>query len=544
MTKSTQRQALLEVDDLTVQTSTGHQAVEGVSFRLEPGRTLALVGESGSGKTLTAKAVAGLLPRGVNRVGGRIVLDGVEVPQPRSRLFRERFRPRIGYIFQDPMTALNPVQTVFRQVADAVDPAGSMRKPDRNRRTWQLLEQVRLPDLDQTARKIPAELSGGMCQRVVIAIAIARNPQVLIADEPTTALDVSVQAQVLSLLARLRRELSAGLLLISHDLAVVSHQADHIAVFKDGRVVEHGTTSDVLFAAQHPYTRQLIASTPTLTSPVLNPESIAAEGRRHVPVALEAKGVHKSFETHDNAKRRRRQVLHDVAFRVHEGQSIGIAGESGSGKSTLLRILAGLDRADAGAVELFGTPAQGEPDTRRARLATMKYWHQNVQVVFQDSWGSLDPHLSISASIGEPLRIRGDSRSERQRRVLSLMDEVGLSHALGRRRPHELSGGQRQRAGIARALALDPRILLADEPVSALDVSTQDRILVLLARLQREREMTLVIASHDLAVLRLVTSELYVIQGGRVVEAGPTERLISAPEAPYTRELVAAVPQF
>ncbi|MCD2100218.1 ATP-binding cassette domain-containing protein [Rhodococcus rhodochrous] len=532
----------VRVHDLVLSAATGERLVDEVSLQVSSGRTLALVGESGSGKSLTAGALAGLLPTGVHHTAGEILFDGEATPSPGSEAYRTRVRGRIGFVFQDPMVALNPVLTVFRQIAEAVDPDRQLRPQQRAARVWELLEQVGLPDPATVATKLPGELSGGMCQRVVIAIAIARRPDLLVADEPTTALDVTVQAQILALLDRLRDELGAALILISHDLEVVAGHADDVLVLQAGRVVEQGPVDEVIGAPRRDYTRSLVAASPRLDSPRPNRHlfTLAADDRPVDRARIAA------LEVSTHYRGALRPALDAVSVHALPGEAVGLVGGSGSGKSTLLSHLAGLTSPDHGRILLDGQPVwiprrRLRPRTPAERRAAAQL-RRSVQLVFQDSWGSLDPYLSIGDSVAQPLIVAGASRHDRARRIKELFDEVELPVRLATRRPHELSGGQRQRVVIARALATDPEVLLADEPVSALDVTIQARIVELLARLQRERAMTMIVVSHDLAVIRLLTSYAYVLDGGRVVEQDDTDRLVTAPTHPFTRRLVESVP--
>ncbi|MCB8913407.1 ABC transporter ATP-binding protein [Rhodococcus rhodochrous] len=532
----------VRVHDLVLSAATGERLVDEVSLQVSSGHTLALVGESGSGKSLTAGALAGLLPNGVHHTAGEILVDGEPTPSPGSEAYRTQVRGRIGFVFQDPMVALNPVLTVFRQIAEAVDPDRQLRPQQRAARVWELLEQVGLPDPTTVATKLPGELSGGMCQRVVIAIAIARRPDLLVADEPTTALDVTVQAQILTLLDRLRDELGAALILISHDLEVVAGHADDVLVLQAGRMVEQGPVDDVIGAPRRDYTRSLVAASPRLDSPRPNQHlfTLAADDRPVDCARIAA------LEVSTHYRGAPRPALDAVFVHALPGEAVGLVGGSGSGKSTLLSHLAGLTTPDRGRILLDGQPVwtprrRLRPRTPAERRAAAQL-RRSVQLVFQDSWGSLDPYLSIGDSIDQPLIVAGTSRPDRARRIKELFDEVELPARLATRRPHELSGGQRQRAVIARALATDPEVLLADEPVSALDVTIQARIVELLARLQRERAMTMIVVSHDLAVIRLLTSYAYVLDGGRVVEQNDTDRLVTAPTHPFTRRLVDSVP--
>ena len=529
----TSPEQVLAVSDLRVTTTGGRELLRGVDLQVARGERLGLVGESGSGKSLTVRAITRLLPLGVVRTAGSVRLLDRETTGLAPEAFRAEVRRRVGFVFQDPMTALNPRLTAGRQLGDAVDPGHRLGRQERTGRAHALLERVGLPDPALVASRYPWELSGGMSQRVVIAMAVAQDPVLIVADEPTTALDVTVQHRVLALLDRLVTELGAALLLISHDLGVVREHADRVAVMQRGGVVEQGRVTDLVRAPVHPHTRELLAATPTIATPRAEfPIEIAtAGGRDRSRAVISGDGLHKSFSGST--------AVDGVDLFALGAESVGIVGESGSGKSTVLNLLLGLERADAGRVEIGGRQVWAG-ERKADRLA-----RRSAALVFQDSWGALDPYLSVRDSVAQPLRRdRTLTRNERLRRVDSVVDEVGLPRAVAARRPHELSGGQRQRVGIARALVAGPSVLLADEPVSSLDVTIQARIIELLLRLQRERGLALVTVSHDLAVVRLLTNYTYVMERGRVVEHGPTTALIADPQHSTTQALVASIPRL
>ncbi|GAA1395602.1 ABC transporter ATP-binding protein [Pseudonocardia kongjuensis] len=521
---------LVSVRGLRIATTGGTPLVHGVDLDLVAGATVGIVGESGSGKTLTAMAVAGLLPRGVTVTGGRIAVDGRDVtvrsPAERRALLRDTF----GVVFQNPAVSLNPRLTIGRQLREALPDADRRSRARAWRRSLELLEHVGVPRAAQRLRAYPHELSGGLNQRVVIATAIARDPRVLVADEATTALDVSVQQQVLDLLDRLRDELRLGVLLVSHDIGVIADRAGQVVVMQDGAVVERGGTGDVLDRPQDGYTRRLLAAVPRLDVP--SPAGPPADA----PVLLAGRGLVRDFPVAGRRGTRLRAVDHvDITLRA--GQALGVVGESGSGKTTLARILVGIDPGHGGTLTAFGGPVTGRVPARRRQL-------RRVQYVFQDPYAALDPRQTVAESIAEPIELAG-TRDQRDRvpgRVAELLDDVQLARDLGGRRPHELSGGQRQRVVIARALALEPDVLIADEPVSALDLSVQAGILDLLARLRAERDLTYLVISHDLAVVRGLCTDVLVLHDGVEIEQGPTDDVFTAPAAGYTRRLLDAVP--
>ncbi|WP_067689241.1 dipeptide ABC transporter ATP-binding protein [Nocardia jejuensis] len=549
--------------------------VHEVSLNIRPGETVGLVGESGSGKTMTALGIAGLLPRAAQVAGGRVLLSGLDPSQVPARRRARVLADRVGVVFQNPTASLNPRLTIATQLLEAL-PRTLRTRHERRTRAAELLERVGITEVGKTFGAFPHELSGGLNQRVVIALALAREPALLVADEPTTALDVSVQAQVLDLIDRLKAELGLGVLLVSHDIGVIGDRTDRVHVMSEGRIVESGLTATVLRTPQHDYTRQLLAATPALlrrenaepagapvrepgdgqsssavnvtghaagSSPSANPPETAHQNRRESaasPPLLRVREARRSFAVTAPGKLRRTRhiALDGVSLDVSAGAAVGIVGESGSGKTTLARQIVGLDRPEQGVIEYDGV-ALHDLDRAAARS-----WRRSVQYIFQDPYGALDPRLTVAQSIAEPLELNGvqlHGISIRER-VAQLLEEVELTAAHAHRLPRELSGGQLQRVVIARALANDPTLIVADEPVSALDLSVQARILRLLERLRRERGLTLLLISHDLAVVRFLCDEVVVLQHGRIVESGPTEQLYTAPEHPYTRALLAAVP--
>ncbi|BDZ61571.1 glutathione import ATP-binding protein GsiA [Demequina sediminis] len=491
--------------------------VEPLSATVEPGATLALIGESGSGKTLTAKSLVGLLPRGFTATGAAEV-GGVALPLAGGESAWRAIRGRTAsLLLQDPFTSLSPVHRCGDQIAWTVEAATGSRlaRSERDAVVEARLAEVKLPA--RAARAYPHQLSGGMRQRVAIAAALASDPQLLIADEPTTALDASNQAEILDLLRAVQVERRLSVILISHDLGVVRGRTDQVLVMREGHVVERGETASVLAAPSHPYTGALIEADPVVA---------AQSGTRLSPaqpvegeLVVRVMGLEKSFGTH--------RVLDDVSLDVSRGEILGIVGESGSGKSTLARCVAGLEHEDGGTISIDGVAlAPG----RASRTP------DQMQIVFQDPYSSLNPMMSVGAILAEALRVAGRDASE----VDGLLETVGLPAQFVRKRPAQLSGGQRQRVAIARALAPRPRLLICDESVSALDVSVQADILRLLAGLRDELGIAVMFISHDLAVVRMIADSVVVMWNGRVVERGECRDVLTAPTHEYTRLLVAA----
>ncbi|MGE2817636.1 dipeptide ABC transporter ATP-binding protein [Mycobacterium heidelbergense] len=524
--------ALLSVEGLEVAFGDHAPAVCGVDLTVLRGQTVAVVGESGSGKSTTAAAVLGLLPPGGRITAGRIMFDGRDITSADRRALRSIRGRSIGYVPQDPMTNLNPVWKVGFQIREALRANTNGRSA--RRRALELLAEAGMPDPAKLAGRYPHQLSGGMCQRALIAIGLAGRPQLLIADEPTSALDVTVQRQVLDHLQRLTDELGTALLLITHDLALAAERAERVVVVHHGSVVESGAAQAILQDPQHEYTRRLVAAAPSLTA--RGPRSRPEDGD-DVLVASELTKVYR--ESHGAPWRRTEfRAVDDVSFRLRRASTLAIVGESGSGKSTVARMALGLLQPTSGSVVFDGTRVD-TPD-RDAAMA----FRRRVQPVFQNPYSSLDPMYSVFRTIEEPLRIhRVGDRGQRRRAVHELVDQVALPSSVLGRLPRELSGGQRQRVAIARALALRPEVLVCDEAVSALDVLVQAQILELLARLQAELGLAYLFISHDLAVIRQIADDVLVMRAGRVVERAPTEELFARPGHEYTRQLLEAIPR-
>lgn len=559
---------VLQVSDLHVRLSragTSVHAVRGVDLTVQPGEVVGLVGQSGSGKSVLGLGVMGLLPSSAQpQVTGGVQLAGTDMLAATDRTRREVRREHVGAVFQDPMTSLDPTMTVGNQLREV------SRGDDHS---IELLESVGVPRAADRLRAYPHQLSGGLRQRVMIALAVARRPSLILADEPTTALDVTVQAQVLELLLQMRDDLGCGIVFVTHDLGVASQVCDRVAVMREGTVVETGETDAVLHDPVHPYTQGLLTSRISLTTPrdrplAVRPEHPARAPQSHgttlapavVPggavavgadgvidtevgvdrteeslppvwpevllgdeVAVRVSGVQRTFRSGPAWRRRELRALRGVDLELRRGESVAIVGESGCGKSTLLRIVAGLERADAGSVELVGSGG--------------------AQMVFQDAGSSLTPWLPVGTLLDERLRahLGPTTRAERSDRVRDALRAVGLPDVEGAR-PAQLSGGQRQRVAIARAIIVPPTVLLCDEPTSALDVSVAATVLNMLGRLRRELRMSMLFVTHDLAAARIVADRIVVMREGEVVESGPADEVSSRPSHPYTRELLDAVP--
>ncbi|GHF13396.1 ABC transporter ATP-binding protein [Streptomyces griseoluteus] len=510
--------SLVEVTDLTVEFGALH-AVDGLSFTLEKGAALALVGESGSGKSTVAGALLGLHRDTGARVGGSVLVAGTDVTAASDAELRGLRGAKAAMVFQDPLSSLDPYYAVGDQIAEVYRVHTRASRRAARARAVEVLDRVGIPDAARRARSRPHEFSGGMRQRALIAMALACEPELLIADEPTTALDVTVQAQILDLLHTLRQENGLGLLLVTHDVGVAAESADDVLVMRHGRAVEHGPLRRVLAAPEQPYTRELLASVPRVDAPRTAPAEEAGE------TVLEAVGLRREF----GRGRRAFTAVDDVSLTLRRGETLGIVGESGSGKTTLGRMLVGLLEPTSGTIRYDGRAHSGVDPS--------------VQMVFQDPASSLNPRRTVGESIADPLRAKGgqDDRAVRER-VTGLLERVGLEAAHHDRYPHEFSGGQRQRIGIARALAADPRVIVCDEPVSALDVTTQAQVVALLDELRRELGLALVFVAHDLAVVRQVSDRVAVMRRGQVVETGPVDEVYENPRDPYTRQLLAAVP--
>ncbi|WP_406208341.1 ABC transporter ATP-binding protein [Kitasatospora sp. NBC_01560] len=571
---------LLRIEDLHVSfgTDAGQEpAVRGVDLTVAPGEVLALVGESGSGKTVTAKSVLGLLPATATTRGRVLLGDGSAEPaEDVLTASRARLRALRGshaaMVFQEPSTALNPVFTIGWQLAEGLRAHGSGTRAERRARAIEMLEKVGIPEPSVRVDHYPHQLSGGQKQRAVIAMALALGTRLIVADEPTTALDVTVQAEILELLHRCRTDFGTAILLITHNMGVVADLADRVAVMRDGRVVEQAPVRTLFAAPEHPYTRQLLAAVPVFETSAVppsagtagtaaspggsgsvrssgavgpgdaGPDAVGAGDAAAVAPVVRAAGLTVDYPARLGSKAFR--AVDGVSFEIRPGEVLGLVGESGSGKTTIGRAVAGLAGVSSGELDVLGEPLAARGRLRRARRSTAGSRAGRLGFVFQDPATSFNPLLTIAECVGEPLVVhrRELGRREVRAEVDALLESVQLPRAYGDRHPHELSGGERQRAGLARALALRPQLVIADEPTSALDVSVQAKVLELFVRLQRELGFAALFISHDLAVVQQVADRVAVLHRGRIVEAGSAAEVLGAPRAAYTRRLVAALP--
>ena len=526
---------VLKVKDFTVEfwvDGVWYPAAVNMNFEVSPGQVLAIVGESGSGKSTTAMGLMTLLASNA-RMSGSVKVKGQEMLGAKGSILRKFRGKEVAYIFQEPMTALNPVYTIGFQIIETLRTHFDMGPKEARARALELITMVEIPDPATSIDKYPHQLSGGQRQRAMIAQALACDPGLLVADEPTTALDVTVQAEVLDLMRSLKDRLNSAILLITHDMGVVADMADEILVMKDGLTVEHGSADQIFNRPAHPYTQQLLSAVPKLgtstrralpynenakPAPVLKLENvtIAYPKRGRIPEFVAAKSV---------------------SLEIYPGEILGLVGESGSGKTTIGRASIGLIPIKEGKLEIVGK------DISRAKPKELSKIRRHTGIVFQDPASSLNPRLPIGESIGEPLYLAGEAKGEAlAHRVEDLLDQVELPRSYRNRYPHELSGGQRQRVGIARALALTPDLLIADEPTSALDVSVQARFLDLLQELQGKLNFACLFISHDLAVVDILAHRIAVMQNGELVEVGARDQILQHPKSEYTRRLIAAVP--
>ncbi len=527
--------AVLSAKDLCVSIS-GKPILRDVSFQLEQGKILGLVGESGSGKSMSALSAMQLLPEGAEQTG---ILDfeGFNLTHANDMQMTRIRGKDISMVFQEPLTALNPTRTIGDQVAEGIRWHLKVSRSEAFERTYDVLERVGLGFEQGLTDRFPHQLSGGQRQRVVIAIAIACGPKVLIADEPTTALDVTVQAQILTLLKDIVKKEQMAMLLISHDLAVVADMADDVAIMKDGQIVERGPTVQLFDTLSHPYSQKLFEASNHVPAPRNDPVDTS------VKPLLQVSNLSRAYPLPRASVFYRRQwhkAVQHVSFHIAPCQSMGLVGESGCGKSTLARTVLGLTPPDGGHIRFLGKNpySVSREDQQNMRLG--------IQAVFQDPYGSFDPRHTVERTVGEPLHLlrRELSSHQRRKRVHEILESVGLSSTDASKYPHEFSGGQRQRIAIARALVTNPSLIVADEPVSALDVSIRAQILDLFADLRDRLGMAYLFISHDLSVVKAITDQVIVMNAGRIVEEGPTEEVFSNPSHPYTRMLVSAAPDL
>ena len=551
MTATSQNQPLLEIEDLEITFSTSSGPVQGVrsaNLSVFPGETVAIVGESGSGKSTTAMSIARLLPPNGKVTRGTIRFEGRDITSVPTREIMALRGNEIGLVPQDPMSNLNPMWKVGSQIKEALVANNVAKGSEASRRAVELLEEAGLPHAEQRAGQYPHEYSGGMKQRALIAMGLAARPKLLVADEPTSALDVTVQQQILDHLDSLTAELGAAVLLITHDLGLAAERAQHLVVMYKGRVVEAGPAIELLQKPQHPYTKRLIAAAPSLASRRLvsgqdrdegAAASDAAVSDAADDVVISVRNLTKEFPIRGTVPWRSTPFLavDDVSFDLARGTTTAIVGESGSGKSTVAQMVLKLLPPTRGTVRYDGE------EITDIRGADLKQLRRRVQPIFQNPYGTLDPMYSIFSTIEEPMRLHGigDAKS-REAKVRGLLDKVALPSAMMRRYPNELSGGQRQRIAIARALALDPEVVICDEAVSALDVLVQAQVLELLNDLQTELGLSYLFITHDLAVVRQIADRTLVMERGNVVEQGTTDEVFHSPQQDYTKRLLAAIP--
>ena len=507
-----------------------YPAAIDMNYEIQPGKTLAIVGESGSGKSSSSMGLMGLLASNA-RTSGTVEVKGVDMLAASPALVRKYRGKEVAYIFQEPMTALNPVYTIGFQIVETLRNHFSITQKASKERAVELLTLVDIPEPEASFDKYPHQLSGGQKQRAMIAIALACDPALLIADEPTTALDVTVQAEILDLMRDLRTKLNSAILLITHDMGVVADMADEILVMKDGYTVEYDTADNIFNRPQHPYTKELLASVPKLGSapsraPIAKTASEPVLALNDVTIEYPKRGRVPAFAAAKN-----------INLEIYPGEILGLVGESGSGKTTIGRAAIGLIPVKSGSIKVVGKEIAG------ANQKELREIRKHTGIVFQDPASSLNPRLPIGESIGEPLFLSGDAKGDAlDLRVEELLDMVELPRAYRNRYPHELSGGQRQRVGIARALALSPDIMIADEPTSALDVSIQARFLDLLQDLQGKLKFACLFISHDIAVVEILAHRIAVMQHGSLVEVGDRDQILRSPQNAYTQMLLSAVP--
>jgi peptide/nickel transport system ATP-binding protein len=559
---------LLKINGLCVEFPTRRgtvQAAKDVSLTVSPGEVVGLVGESGAGKSTIGNAIIDLLEAPGRVSGGSILFQGEELRGRSDADMRMVRGNRIGMIFQDPQTSLNPLMTIGAQLVETIQKTNDLGIAQAEARAIELLEQVGITEARARLLAYPHQFSGGMRQRVVIALALAGDPDLIIADEPTTALDVSIQAQILDLIKDLCRKRKLGVIIVTHDIGVIANIADRVVVMYRGDVVETGDVAQILGAPQHEYTKSLIAAVPRADRKMHRFSSVdyiegghqpsakidvqthwLGQGARHenTGAAIQVEALNLSFVLQKALLKRNRKMLravNDVSFQLEPGETFGLVGESGSGKSTVARLIAGLYRPDAGTVRVLGQDVTTAPNSREARRA-----RRAVQMIFQDPYSSLNARMRVMDIVAEPIRFYKLTSSEAETRKIvgDLLDHVGLGASAALRYPHEFSGGQRQRISIARALASRPRILICDEPTSALDVSVQATILNLLKDLQSELGLTMLFISHDLPVVRQMCDKIAVMRNGQICEIAPTEQLFESPQHAYSRHLLDLMPKM
>ncbi|SDC26754.1 peptide/nickel transport system ATP-binding protein [Paenibacillus sp. CF095] len=531
---------LLKVNDLSVSFHSGEsefQAVREVSFEVRKGETLGIVGESGSGKSVTARSIMRLLASPPSQMkNGEILFKGVDLAN-KTQKEMESIRGRdIGMIFQDPMSSLNPTIKVGKQISESLIKHQKVSKKEAKKQAIAMMERVGITRSEIRYNQYPHEFSGGMRQRVMIGIALACRPELLIADEPTTALDVTIQAQILNLMKDMQDQLGTSIILITHDLAVVAGMCDRVVVMKEGQIVETGTTTEIFANPKHPYTIRLLNALPRLDQKKKpKPASLVPRDLEDDQPLLEVKSLRQHFNL---GKGNTLKAVNDISFHIRQGETLGVVGESGSGKSTTGRAILRLHEPTGGDVLFKGVPLN------RLSASEMKTMRRHMQIIFQDPYASLNPKMRIMDIIGEALDIHqlAGTASQREKRVEELLEMVGLDPTHAQRYPHEFSGGQRQRIGIARALAVEPEFIVCDEPLSALDVSIQAQIVQLLEELQQRLGLTYLFIAHDLSMVKHISDRVAVMYNGKIVELAESEELYSNPQHAYTKALLSAIP--
>jgi peptide/nickel transport system ATP-binding protein len=552
---------VLEINDLSISFQ-NNEVIHDISYAILENEILGVVGESGSGKSVSALAILGLLPKSISKItNGTVLFEGEDLIQSSIKKIQNIRGNKIAMIFQEPMSSLNPSMTCGNQVQDILLRHTSLNKNEAKTETISLFKQVKLPEPMITYKKYPHEISGGQMQRVMIAMAIACKPKILIADEPTTALDVTVQKEIITLLKNLQSENNMSILFISHDLSLVSEIADRVVVMYKGEIVEQGEVSEIFDAPKHSYTKALINSRPSLgtrlkTLPTIqdyldgtiSKDIITSEERErdHKKIynrkpLLEVINVEKEYFSKSGwfTKPRSFKAVNNVSFKLYEGETLGLVGESGCGKSTLGNAILQLDKATAGSILYKGT------DITRLSKAAIKKLRKDIQIIFQDPYASLNPRIQVGRSIMEPMKVHNlySSDQERKEKAIDILARVGLDASYFNRYPHEFSGGQRQRIGIARTIALQPKLIVCDESVSALDISVQAQVLNLLNELKSKLGFTYIFISHDLAVVKYMSDQLLVMNEGKIEEMGDADAIYNNPEKDYTKRLINAIPK-
>lgn len=530
MTLPSPKAPLLSVEALRLETDPHRTLLHNLTFHVQPGAFTAMVGESGSGKTLAARAILSLLPPGVRRVSGAIRFAGTDLANLSPRELRRVRGASIGMVFQEPMSSLNPAITVGRQLLEGLRLHRRLPVEECRRRACAMLERVRIQDPERCLNAYPHEFSGGMRQRIMLASVMLLEPRLLIADEPTTALDTLSQREVLDLMTELTRKANIATLLITHDLGLVARYSEEVIVLEHGHLRESGPTVQVLMEPAHPYTRQLLAARP-------HARTHAVTQTQQPPVVLEIESACISYPGRRRLFRggAPRQIVHDASLSLRQGEIVALVGASGSGKTTLGRAILGLKKLEQGSIRVCGQ------DIGSLTPEAYRRYRAQAQLIFQDPYSSLDPRIRIAETIAAPLRVQSVPADEKLKRVEAVLEQVGLA-GFGNRFPHQMSGGQRQRVAIARAIICRPRLVVADEPVSALDMTIQAQVLTLLQRLQSDYGFACLFITHDLSVVAQIASHVLVMSAGRIVERGPTAEVLRRPQHIYTHSLIAATP--